>query len=135
MENNIDIETALNKNRVLRISNTVNSFIPLQKKFQNKVRITTNEQPLKNGFYTILKGNDTIQKLAFNYPKEESMLNFMDLNALKKTNKKVTIATSIPTIFKEINKKYEVHWLWKWFLTLAIVSLLLELLILKFYKP
>jgi hypothetical protein len=47
----------------------------------------------------------------------------------------VTIATSIPTIFKEINKKYEVHWLWKWFLTLAIVSLLLELLILKFYTP
>ena len=134
MENNIDIETTLNKNRVLRISNAENAFIPLQKKFQNKVRITTNEQPLKDGFYTILKANDTIQKLAFNYPKKESMLNFMDLNALKKTNKNVTISTSIPSIFKKINKKYEVHWLWKWFLTLAIVSLLLELLILKFYK-
>ena len=133
-ENNIDIETILNKNEVLRIANAENSFIPLQKKFQNKVRISTNEQPLKNGFYTILKANDTIQKLAFNYPKEESLLNFMDLNALKKTNNKVTISTSIPNIFKEINKKNEVHWLWKWFLTLAIVSLLLELLILKFYK-
>ena len=134
MENNIDIETTLNKNRVLRISNAENAFIPLQKKFQNKVRITTNEQPLKDGFYTILKANDTLQKLAFNYPKKESMLNFMDLSALKKTNKNVTISTSIPSIFKKINKKYEVHWLWKWFLTLAIVSLLLELLILKFYK-
>ncbi|MCL7764908.1 BatA domain-containing protein [Polaribacter sp. Z014] len=134
-KNNIDIETSIEKDKVLRITNSENSFIPLQQKFQNKVSITTKEQPLKAGFYNVLKDTDTIQKLGYNYAKEESLLNFMDLDELKKINKGITVSTSIASVFKEINKKNEVHWLWKWFLSLAIVSLLLEILILKFYKP
>ena len=35
---------------------------------------------------------------------------------------------------QEIDKKNKVHWLWKWFLIAAIVSLLAEILILKFFK-
>jgi hypothetical protein len=73
--------------------------------------------------------------LAYNYPKEESLLNFLDVNVIKRTNKNSTISSSIREAFEEINRNNEVHWLWKWFLTLAIVSLLLELLILKFYTP
>ncbi|KGL62889.1 BatA domain-containing protein [Polaribacter sp. Hel1_85] len=134
-ENKIDIKTIIDKDKVLRIANSEISFIPLQQKFQDKVSIITKNQPLKSGLYSILKNNDTIQKLAYNYPKEESLLNFMDLNDLKKANKNITVSSSISDIFQEINKKNEVHWLWKWFLALAIVSLLLEILILKFYKP
>jgi hypothetical protein len=59
----------------------------------------------------------------------------MDLNSLKEKNSKINIATSITDVFKNLNEKNEVHWLWKWFLVLAIVSLLLEIFILKFYKP
>ena len=73
--------------------------------------------------------------MAFNYPKEESLLNFLDLNNLKETAKNSTISSSVKEAFKEINKNNKVHWLWKWFLALAIVSLFLEILILKFYKP
>ncbi|OAD44955.1 BatA domain-containing protein [Polaribacter atrinae] len=134
-ENIIDIEINTEKDKVLKISNSENSFIPLQQKFQNKVSITTKEQPLKSGFYNIIKDADTIQKIAFNYAKEESLLNFLDLNELKETNKNITVSNSVADVFKKINKKNKVHWLWKWFLSLAIVSLLLEILILKFYKP
>ena len=131
----IDIETSTKKEQVFTISNAEASFIPPQLKFQNKVRITTNEELLKSGFYHVLKDNDTILTLAFNYPKEESSLNFMNLNELKQVSKKGIISGSISEVFEETNKKNKVHWLWKWFLTLAIVSLLLEILILKFYKP
>ena len=134
-ENNIDIETTVLNDKILRVSNNQNTFIPLQQKFQNKVRLTTNDQPEVAGFYNVLKENDTLQKLAYNYPKEESNLFFLDLNELKNQNKKINISSSIAETFKKINKKNEVHWLWKWFLTLAIVSLLLEIFILKFYKP
>jgi hypothetical protein len=134
-ENIIDIETALSKDEILTISNTKTSFIPLQQTYQNKVTIITNEQPLEAGFYSILKENDTIGKLAFNFPEEESSLNFLELNELKTANKNILISSSIKDVFKEIDKKNEVHWLWKWFLALAIVSLFLEILILKFYKP
>ncbi|ARV05398.1 hypothetical protein BTO04_01240 [Polaribacter sp. SA4-10] len=134
-ENKIDIETKLVKDEILTISNSENSFIPLQQNFQNKVSITIRDQHLTSGFYTILKDKETINTLAFNYPKEESLLTFMDINKLQKTNKNITISSSIKDVFQEINKKNEVHSIWKWFLALAIVSLFLEILILKFYKP
>lgn len=135
LTNKIDIETKTRENQVVRILNSENSLIPLQSKFENKVRITTNAASLTPGFYQVLEGKDTIQTLAFNYPKEESFINFMDLNELKKISQKGIITGSISDVFEKINKKNQVHWLWKWFLTLAIVSLLLEILILKFYKP
>lgn len=55
----------------------------------------------------------------------------MDLNSLKEKNRNIHISASIANVFKDLNEKNEVHWLWKWFLALAIVSLLLEILILK----
>jgi hypothetical protein len=134
-KNNIDIETKLEKEAILNISNSKSSFIPIQQTFQNKVKIITKEQPNKAGFYYVLRKKDTLQTLAYNTPKEESILNFMDLNSLKEKNSNINIATSITDVFKNLNEKNEVHWLWKWFLVLAIVSLLLEIFILKFYKP
>ncbi|AUC83946.1 hypothetical protein CW731_00970 [Polaribacter sp. ALD11] len=134
-ENKIEIETQISKDEILAISNANNSFIPMQQTFQNKVVITTKEQPLKAGFYKILKDDIKIKDIAFNYPKEESLLHFLDLNTLKEQHKNITISSSIEEVFEKINKNNEVHWLWKWFLALAIVSLFLEILILKFYKP
>ena len=134
-KNYLDIEISLEKDEVLNISNSKSSFIPEQQTFQNKVNITTKEQPNNSGFYYIQRKKDTLQILAYNTPKEESILNFMDLNSLKEKNRNIHISTSIANVFKDLNEKNEVHWLWKWFLALAIVSLLLEILILKFYKP
>ena len=134
-ENKIDVETNLEKDEILNFSNSESSFIPNQQTFQNKVTISTKEQPNNAGFYYILRKKDTIQTLAFNTPKEESLLNFIDLNSLTETNDNISIFTSILAIFENLNENNEVHWLWKWFLSLAIVSLLLEILILKFYKP
>ena len=133
--NNIDIETQLEKDAILTISNPTLSFIPTQQTFQNKVRITTKEQPIEVGFYSILSKKDTLKTLSFNSPKKESLLNFIDLNSLKEKNSNMNIALSIADVFKDLNKKNEVHSLWKWFIGLAIVSLLLEIFILKFYTP
>ncbi|WP_159951078.1 BatA domain-containing protein [Polaribacter septentrionalilitoris] len=133
-ENNIDIEITTNKDDVLTIASKECTFIPLQRKFQNKVRITTNDKPEKSGFYHILKNKDTLETIAFNNPKSESSLSFLDLNELKSENSNITVSNSITSVFNNLNKKNKVHWLWKWFLALAIVSLLLEILILKFYK-
>ncbi|MDP5106126.1 MAG: BatA domain-containing protein [Polaribacter sp.] len=134
-ENKIDIETNLEKDEILNISNATSSFIPEQQTFQNKVSITANEQPYNAGFYYILRKKDTLQTVAFNTPKEESAVQFLDLTSLKESNPKMTVSNDISTVFKDLNENNEVHWLWKWFLALAIVSLLLEIFILKFYKP
>jgi hypothetical protein len=134
-ENTFEIETQIDKDEILTISNAHTSFIPLQQTLQNKVIITTKEQPLETGFYAILKKQKEIKKIAFNAPKEESLLRYLDLNTFKKRYKNGSISSSVKDVFEKINKKNEVHWLWKWFLALAIVSLFLEILILKFYTP
>ena len=134
-ENKIDVEINLKKDEILTISNTKNSFIPPQQTHQNKVSIITKNNPLEPGFYHITNKKDTLQTIAFNTPKEESLLNFLDTKLITSDKSKNNFSSSIARFFKELNKKNEVHWLWKWFLALAIVSLLLEILILKFYKP
>ena len=134
-ENKIDVETNLGKDEILTIKNSNLSFIPPQQTYQNKVSITTKNNPLETGFYHIVRKKDTLQTIAFNNPKEESLLQFLDINNISEKNSGIHFSSSIADIFTDLNKKNEVHWLWKWFLALAIVSLLLEILILKFYKP
>lgn len=135
VENTIEIETKLEKDEILKLSGENESFIPLQKTYQNKVALFTKEQPLNAGFYKVLKNTDVLQHLAFNYPKEESMLQYLDLEKLQTENSKIEVSNDVTAVFKRIQKNNEVQWLWKWFLALAIVSLLLEILILKFYNP
>ncbi len=132
--NTIDVTIQLEKDDVVTINSKKNSFIPIQQTYQNKISITTKEQPLINGFHIISSKGKAIKNIAFNNPKEESLLNYLNIEKLTQSNKNITVSNSVKDIFKEINKKNEVLWLWKWFLALAIVSLLLEIFILKFFK-
>ena len=125
----IDIDKQLSKNEVVTISNTNNSFIPLQQTLQNSVKITTDNQPLKAGFYEIKHQDTILQSIAYNYQKEESLLNFLNTS----TNN-VKFSVSVKNTLENINDENKIQWLWKWFLILAIVSLLIEILILKFFK-
>ncbi|WP_445748312.1 BatA domain-containing protein [Polaribacter sp.] len=134
-ENKIDVDIQLQKDEILEISNATSTFIPIQQTFQNKVTLTTNQNPTEAGFYTIKKNDEIIKTIAFNNPKEESLLQFLDVAQLEKTNPNITVSDTVSSVFKNIKKKNEVQSLWKWFLALAIVSLFLEILILKFYKP
>ncbi|CAM1341560.1 BatA domain-containing protein [Tenacibaculum aestuarii] len=130
-QNTIDIDKHLGKDEILTITSNTGSFIPLQQTFQNKVRITTKEEPLVAGFYQIKQQNNLIKNCAFNYPKSESSLDFLTLSGIDNT----TISTSVKDTLENINNENKIQWFWKWFLALAIVSLLLEILILKFFKP
>jgi hypothetical protein len=134
VENKIDIKTSLQKDEILSLNNRNSTFIPRQYHTQNKVILTTLENPEMAGFYSVTKKKDTLKTLAYNIPKAESSLVFLNTERLAKNNKNISTSDSIKDFLREINEKSEVHWLWKWFLALAIVSLLLEILILKFFK-
>ena len=133
-QNSIEIGKKVGKDEILTLSNETESFIPLQQSFANKVRLTTEEQPKNAGFYKIALKTDTLETVAYNIPKEESLLTFYNANQFENTNSNVTVYDSIASLFDDINEKNEVRWLWKLFLVLAIVSLLVEIFILKFFK-
>ena len=107
----------------------------MQKTHQTKVSLFTKNNPLVADFYYVTNNTDTLRTIAFNYSKNESLLQFLDLKEIVKTNKNIRISSSIQEVLKDFEKKNKVQWLWKWFLALAIVSLLVEILILKFFKP
>jgi hypothetical protein len=133
-ENTIEINKKIKKDEILKISNASNSFIPLQQMYSSKVALTTNEDPKDVGFYDISLKKDTLATVAYNISPTESLLSYYDLDSIKKENKNIHVYSSVEELFKEINEKNEVQWLWRLFLAIAIVSLLLEVLILKFFK-
>ena len=58
----------------------------------------------------------------------------MDPKVFEYATNPIKIFDSIEDLFTSIKDFNEVNWLSKWFISLAIVSLLAEILLLKFFK-
>lgn len=132
-KNTIELQASIGKDNVVSIQNEEGSFIPLQQNSQNKISITTTDIPETKGFYHII-AKDTLSTVSYNNPTTESSLNFLDIRQIANENENITSYDSIGEYFGDLKEKNKVQWLWKLFLALAIVSLLLEVLILKFFK-
>jgi hypothetical protein len=132
--NGIDINYKLPKDEVLTIKNDKNHFIPLQTSYQNKVHLNFQNQIQKSGFYKVITQNKLITTLAFNYNRDESKLEYMNLEKTFNGQKNVTITNSIPKVFEKIATEQKINYLFKWFLALAVLFLLLEIGLLKYFK-
>ena len=129
----VKVSSKLNQDEILKVAKKT-EFIPLQKIKFNHVILSLSDQIKENGFYLILRDNDTLQQIAINYSSLESNHNYLDINQLAKENKNITVIDSVNNLFRQIKEKNSELSLWKLFLALAIVSLFFEILILKFFK-
>ena len=130
----IDIKASLKKDAILKVSNKDLEFIPLQQVLQNKVTLTIENTILESGHYTIYNKEIPLKTIAFNYNTAESDLTFIDLNTLKNNTNSINISTSFDTVFNQINNQQKINWLFKWFLAFSVLFLLIEILILKYFK-
>ncbi len=133
-ENTIEISAKLKKDNILKLKNGANEFIPLQQIFYNKVKLKIADQPNQSGFYTITNNNDTLKTIAFNYNRQESELNYTNINKLFKDVNNIDIYNSVEDTFNELNEQQQIKSLFKWFLGLTVLFLLLEMCILKFFN-
>ena len=129
-EHIIESKYSLNKDEVLRLSKDDLSFIPLQRKNNAKLQIITRELPIKAGHYALHHNTDTLQYLSYNFRRNESVLNYMNLETIAPNIAQESIENSL-AIIKSSTKTESI---WKWFVTFAIIFLALEMLILKFFK-
>ncbi|KAA5822410.1 hypothetical protein FPF71_14780 [Algibacter amylolyticus] len=129
-ENTFDVDTKMQQDEVLSLQKNGISMIPKQHYFNNKVAINTFDEPSEAGIYALTTKNDTIKKLSYNFNRSESKLNYNDLSALHE----VTVSDSITEIFDTIKSDTKVNALWKWFVIFALALLIIEMLILKFFK-
>ncbi|MBI9041211.1 BatA domain-containing protein [Lutibacter sp.] len=133
-ENTIEILTTIEKDNVLKIASETSEFIPLQEISQNKVTLKMDSANLKSGFYTVKTNTNTIKTIAFNYNREESNLNYLELEPLIKNAENVSISSNLDNFFDEIYNDQKINWLFKWFLAFSVLFLLIEMLLLKYFK-
>ena len=114
----------------MKIKNTESEFVPLQQSFSNKTRLTFTENPTKAGIYSVMDNTNEVGKISFNYKKSESALRYTPLENLQAT----TQDSSINNLFQDLKKDQSVNELWKWFVILALIFVLTEVLIQKFIK-
>lgn len=126
----VDVSVTLEKDNILKLVSENYELIPQQQSFPNKVSLSFNENPVKDGIYGILNENVIIKNLGFNYTREESDLQYQKFQDNFTSNGPDAIAS----LFETMEGDHKIHALWKWFIILAIGCALIEILIQKVLK-
>nr|WP_293162968.1 BatA domain-containing protein [Allomuricauda sp.] len=124
----VDISAQIGNDDILEVSKAGYGFIPLQQTFPNRVRLTFDENPTEDGIFSILQNEQRLQNISFNYPRAESQLKYLDIGALENVN----TMDSVPELFEYLEAENNITAYWKWFVILALLLALIEVLIQKF---
>lgn len=113
--------------------------VPAQRKVNNEIYLDIPKFSINQGFYNIVSKNDTINLIAFNLDKAESLLDQYSGNEIKNqmgNGSNITIfeAGSADAFSNEIKARYLGKPLWKYALMLALFFLLAEVLLIRFLK-
>lgn len=128
--NKFAVPATITQDEIVTIKDSISSFIPLQQAKANKVLITTTNAPERAGNYQVSKKDIAIENVSFNYPRDESTLTYLDAT----TWNNVTTHSSINELFTSIEEENNITEYWKWFVIFALLFLVAEMLLLKFYK-
>lgn len=114
-------------------------IIPSQRRAGNDVLLDLPKFALKTGFYNVVSAGDTVDLLAFNPGKEESLMAQYKGNEVRQffgEGENVTIfdARNTDTFSNEIKERYLGTPLWKYAVVLALMFLAAEVLLIRFMK-
>jgi hypothetical protein len=131
----------LSSGDIFKLKQAEQELIPDQRISGNQLRLILPQEDIKSGFYDIIntKTDETVAKLSLNFPKSESENPYYtrsEIQELFQNQKNVAILngydfSSIDEYIAETKKGFP---LWKYFLVLALLSLLAEVLIIRFFK-
>lgn len=105
----------------------------------NQIRFATTELVHQAGFYDLHSGNKVVRALAFNYNRAESDTSFLKVEQLKLAaaeggNHFSVVETSTANWLDSMHDARSVAGLWKFFAAAALLFVLTELLIIRFWK-
>jgi len=117
----------------------VDEIVPAQRKVNDDVIFDIPKFSVSKGFYNVVMQSDTVNLLAFNLDKAESLMDQYrgeELKTILGAGDNVTIfqVGSADAFSNEIKERYLGKPLWKYALTLAIFFLLVEILLIRFLK-
>ena len=128
--NKYSIPVALKQDEILMPKDSVLQFIPMQQLKANQVNIRTTDNPPTAGNFHIVKDTEFLEFVSYNYHRDESVLQYADLSNWKGAE----VYDSLKNLFNSITKDNTLRSFWKLFAALALIFLIFEMLLLKFYK-
>lgn len=129
-QNTFGVPVQLGPDQILAIKDSIEQFIPLQQSKANHVLVTTTDQPNKAGTYQLVKENEILQSVSYNYSRKESRMSYLNAADWQGAN----LYNSIDDLFDSISEANSINSFWKWFAIFALFFLMCEMLILKFLK-
>jgi hypothetical protein len=124
------VDALLSKDEIIEIKNNDQKFIPTQQILNSKVKMTFNDNPEIAGNFGAYSKDKLLKNISFNYARTESNLNLANENAVSDFK----VVENIETVFDKIHTDRTDNQIWKIFLILTLLFLVLELLIQKFVK-
>jgi hypothetical protein len=114
-------------------------ILPAQRKVNNQIFLEIPKFSIHQGFYNVVAKRDTLNKIAFNLNKAESLLDQYKGNEIKNqmgNGRNITIfeAESAEAFTDQIKARYLGKALWKYAVILSLIFLLAEVLLIRFLK-
>ncbi len=123
---------------IFRLKGANKEFIPEKRSFEKKTFLKLNNQITEAGYYDLLVNQDeTVFKYAFNFDRRESSLNYFSPSDLQtKVGEQVVVLdlNNNANLTAVVGEKSRGVQLWKWCLILALAFLLVEGVLLRFWK-
>lgn len=124
------VETLLGKDEIVTIKNESENFIPVQQILNNKVKLTFNDNPKEAGNFGIFSNQKIIENISFNYNRTESNLSNANPDAISDFKE----ISNVNSIFDTLQTDRIDNQIWKIFVILALLFVVIEILIQKFVK-
>ncbi|MEM6397632.1 MAG: BatA domain-containing protein [Bacteroidota bacterium] len=124
--------------RVYRLRGEKGEFIPEQRTVGQRIFLGINEQLEESGFYELLLDDDNpLDLFAFNYDRAESNLDYLsseEIESLTGGNANILNGQNEADLISTIQTNNEGRPLWQYFIWGVLVFLLIEVLLLRFWK-
>ena len=129
-ENKMSFPISVKKDQIVSINSGEFSFIPQQRKYEERVEITTDELPDFPGNF-LVNGNETYPfGISYNINRSESELEYLELSEMKNFQN----IDELGDFFNSEGYQSKNNTFWKWFVTFALLLLCIETLLLKYFK-
>jgi len=129
-ENKISVPLSINNDEIVKLTSEKISFIPQQKSSNGKIEITTNELPQNPDNYSVELRDVQQMGLSYNVDREESKLLYSNLDNIENIRQ----IENLNEFFISEGYVTEKNTFWKWFVTFALLFLIIETLLLKYFK-
>jgi hypothetical protein len=127
----LKLKEELSQDEVLNVSKEDFSFIPRQDINGREIKLNFKDYPNSAGHYAVTNNKqDTLNILAFNPSRKESALEYLELSNIKN----IKTYSDFSEYTQSFYENYNIQSFWKWFIVLALIFMIIELLLLRYIK-